>query len=134
MRIHPLYFSSALFAVLFTLSACSDAPKQPAVDAAEQAPAADASVPTTAPMEATPPAETPVVAPVTVSPYEGKIVRQPPSTGGKEDGWFFVKDGKRRWISDAAWLEKNGFQATDVIEISAEELQSIPEDMEAITP
>lgn len=62
------------------------------------------------------------------SRYEGKIVRQPPGSGGKEDGWYLVKNGMRRWISDGAWLGKNGYSPESVIEISREELQAIPED------
>lgn len=130
MRSHSLSISAAMLAALFILSACNDRSKQPVEEVVAPAPVAEAT--TAAAMEVSVPAET--VAPASASAYEGKIVRRPPSTGGKEDGWFFVKDGKRRWISDAAWLEKNGYQVTDVMEIPAEELQAIPEDMEAIAP
>lgn len=60
--------------------------------------------------------------------FDGKLVRQPPGAGGKEDGWYLVKDGKRRWISDGAWLGQNGFTPESVIEISSEDFNSILED------
>ena len=60
--------------------------------------------------------------------YEGKIVRQAPDNRGKEDGWYLVKDGKRKWITDGAWLGKNGFKAEEVLEISASDFAAIPED------
>jgi len=62
--------------------------------------------------------------------YEGKIVRQPPSNRGKDDGWYLVKNGKRSWIIDSDWLKKNGFDLSAVIEISAAEFAAIPEDPE----
>ena len=60
--------------------------------------------------------------------YEGKIVKQPSGGRGKEDGWYFVKNGKRSWIVDGGWLDTNGFKPADVIEISSVEFNSIPED------
>jgi hypothetical protein len=60
--------------------------------------------------------------------YDGKIVHQPPANRLKEDGWYLVKNGKRRWITDAGWLAKNGFQANAVIEISSADFNAIPED------
>jgi hypothetical protein len=60
--------------------------------------------------------------------YEGKIVRQPPGNRGKDDGWYLVKNGQRRWITDASWLEKNGYQAAGVIEIDSATFAAIPED------
>lgn len=117
-----------LLAAALLLVACGESPKPPVESAGVVAPA---------PAPETEPASAPagvVTKPEVVSMYEGKIVRRPPSTGGKEDGWFLVKDGKRRWISDGAWLEKNGYKASDVIEIPADDLQAIPEDGEAITP
>lgn len=60
--------------------------------------------------------------------YEGKIVHQSPANRGKEDGWYLVKDGKRRWISDGAWLAKNGYQPSEIIQIDSAEFNSIPED------
>lgn len=59
--------------------------------------------------------------------YEGKIVRQPPSNGGKKDGWFLVQDGQRRWISNTAWLHKNGYTPDMVLEISAAEFNALGE-------
>jgi hypothetical protein len=70
-------------------------------------------------------------APVASSPavkYDGKIVHQPDANRGKDDGWFLVKDGKKRWITDAKWLEPNGYKAADVIYITSEEFSAIPED------
>jgi hypothetical protein len=64
--------------------------------------------------------------------YNGKIVKQPSAGRGKEDGWFLVKNGKRSWIVDGAWLDKNGFKPTDVIEISSQQFNSIPEDPQPI--
>lgn len=60
--------------------------------------------------------------------YEGKIVRQAPGNRGKDDGWYLVKNGSRRWISDGSWLEKNGYQPSAVIEISSADFHAIPED------
>ena len=60
--------------------------------------------------------------------YDGKIVHQPAANRGKEDGWYLVKNEKRRWIADGAWLEKSGYQASAVIEISSAEFNAIPED------
>jgi hypothetical protein len=64
----------------------------------------------------------------TAQKYEGKIVAQPPAGRGKEDGWYLVKGGKRRWIIDSAWLKKNGYDAKDVRTISSAEFKAIPED------
>ncbi|TAA44349.1 hypothetical protein EAT51_02890 [Pseudoxanthomonas winnipegensis] len=64
----------------------------------------------------------------TASRYEGKIVRRPQTDGGKEDGWFLVENGKRRWIMDGAWLSEHGRSPGDVVEIPADELAKIPED------
>ena len=60
--------------------------------------------------------------------YDGKIVKQPSDNRGKQDGWFLVKNGKRSWIIDGSWLAKNGYQSIDVIEISSQQFNSIPED------
>lgn len=60
--------------------------------------------------------------------YDGKVVRQPPGAGGKAEGWYLVKDGKRRWIVRADWLPQNGLTPESVIEISSEEFNAIPED------
>jgi len=66
--------------------------------------------------------------------YEGKIVRQPPSNRGKADGWYWVHDGKRHWISNGGWLKENGFRPEDVIEIPSSDLAAIPEDDRVLRP
>jgi len=68
----------------------------------------------------------------TAQKYEGKIVAQPPAGRGKEDGWYLVKGGKRRWIIDSAWLKKNGYDVKDVLIISSAEFKAIPEDPEPL--
>ena len=73
-------------------------------------------------------AKTGAVISATAQKYEGKIVHQPTANRGKDDGWYLVKNGKRRWITDGAWLAKNGFQANAVIEISSADFNAIPED------
>jgi len=60
--------------------------------------------------------------------YGGKIVHQPAVSRSKDDSWYLVKNGKRSWIADGAWLAKNGFQPNSVIEISSAEFNAIPED------
>lgn len=65
--------------------------------------------------------------------YEGKIVRRAPQNAGKEDGWFYVSGGKRRWILDSAWLKKQGLNVQDILEINASELAKIEEDDRPIT-
>jgi hypothetical protein len=67
-------------------------------------------------------------APAAAQKYDGKIVHQPDANRGKDDGWFLVKDGKRRWIMKKEWLQQNGFKETEVIYITSEEFNSIPED------
>lgn len=64
--------------------------------------------------------------------YDGKIVRQPASNRGKEDGWYLVKNGKRSWITDGAWLAKNGYKASEVIEINSTDFNAIPEDPQTL--
>ncbi|HDS1655273.1 hypothetical protein ACNJRW_21055 [Stenotrophomonas maltophilia] len=64
--------------------------------------------------------------------YEGKVVRQPATGDGKADGWYYVTQGKRHWIINASWLDEKGLSSEDVIEITAEEFQSIPEDAQAL--
>ena len=59
--------------------------------------------------------------------FDGKIVHQPSRNRGKDDGWYLVKNGKRSWIVDGAWLAKNGFKENEVIEISSDEFNAIPE-------
>lgn len=114
-RIHMLAFS------LLAMSALVGCGKRPGADAAS------ANQPAATPSEAKTPA-----ASAPASPYEGKVVRRAPIDGSKEDGWFYVKDGKRRWIVDASWLATQGLKPEDVTEISADALQAIPEDPEAL--
>ncbi len=106
--------------IALSLAACGKSPADRAAAEGQPAPAADApaAAPTPAAAAANPMAEK----------YEGKIVRRPASDGGKEDGWFFVEQGKRRWISNGAWLAKHGRSPAEVIEIPAAELAQIPED------
>ena len=59
--------------------------------------------------------------------YDGKIVHQPSHNRGKDDGWYLVKNGKRSWIVDGSWLVKNGYKENEVIEISSDEFNAIPE-------
>ncbi len=66
--------------------------------------------------------------------YDNKIVHQPPANRGKEDGWFLVQNGKRRWITNMAWVEKNGYKPSDVIEISSDDFAAIPEDPAPLNP
>ncbi len=66
--------------------------------------------------------------------FENKIVHRPWSNGSVEDGWYFVYKGQRRWIADAKWLDKNGYKESDNVEISADELNSIPIDPMPLTP
>lgn len=60
--------------------------------------------------------------------YENQIVHQPEAGRGKDDGWFLVKDGKRRWITDDQWPAASGYDPHKVIYITPEEFSSIPED------
>jgi hypothetical protein len=64
--------------------------------------------------------------------YEGKIIHQPSNNRGKEDGLFLVQNGLRRWISSAEWIERNGFNPSDIIKIDSSEFISIYEDPEPI--
>lgn len=103
-------------ASVFLLSACGENTQE---------------APKSAPVLLEAPKSAPVLFPVTPSiaqKYDGKIVHQPGANRGKDDGWYLVKNGKRNWIADGAWLEKNGYQASAVIEISSEEFHAIPED------
>ena len=60
--------------------------------------------------------------------YDNQIVHQPEAGRGKDDGWFLVKDGMRRWITDDKWPAANGYDPHKVIYITPEEFSSIPED------
>lgn len=64
--------------------------------------------------------------------YDGKIVRQAPANRGKDDGWFLVKNGRRAWIIDGAWLGRNGYDPGSVLTIPAEEFSAIPEDPQPV--
>lgn len=102
MSFSPISVAALTLASVFMLSACGEK----AQDAAKPAAAVSA----------------------VAQKYEGKIVRQAPANRGKDDGWYLVKNGQRKWISDGAWLAKNGFDASAVIEISGAEFAAMPED------
>lgn len=57
--------------------------------------------------------------------YEGKIIRQPPGDRGVQDGLFLVKGGKRYWISNGAWVIKNGFDYKAVVVVPSVEFNAI---------
>ena len=107
-----------VLAIALGLAACGKSPAERAAAEGQPAPAAENPAAEPAPAAANPVAEK----------YEGKIVPRPASDGGKEDGWFFVEQGKRRWISNGAWLAEHGRSPAEVIEIPAAELAQIPED------
>lgn len=119
--------------VLLALAGCGQSPAERAAENNEStAPAAAAE---TAPTD-TAPAAAAAAAPAVESPaekYEGKIVRRPSSEGGKQDGWFYVTEGKRYWIVDPGWLKTKNLTPADVIVITPEELQAIPEDAQALS-
>lgn len=60
--------------------------------------------------------------------YEAKIVHQHAANRGKNDGLFLVKWSTRHWIEDAKWIGNNGYNSTDIIEISSEDFNAIAED------
>jgi SAM-dependent methyltransferase len=64
-----------------------------------------------------------------IAKYEGKIVKQPAAGRGKEDGWYLVKNGKKRWIQDASRLIESGLSISQVIQIDSLAFNSIPEDI-----
>lgn len=64
----------------------------------------------------------------TAQRYEGKIVMQPPANRGKEDGWYLVQGGKRKWIINAEWLARNNLDPKNNVRISSAEFNAIPED------
>jgi len=74
----------------------------------------------------------PAVDKAILSKYEGKIIKQPAAGRSKEDGWFLVLNGKKRWIIDGSWLDANGFKPEDVIEIPSSDFNGIPEDPDPI--
>lgn len=108
----------ALMALAVLMTACG---KQGAPAPAAEAPAA---------VEAPAQAATPV-APVgadAAAKYDNQIIHQPEGGRGKDDGWFLVKEGKRRWITDDKWPAANGYDPTKVVYVTPEEFNSIPED------
>lgn len=113
-------------------AASEQAPEQPSQTDSEQVPAtAPADVGTSPAM----PAEnvhandaTTDIASAAAVKYDNQIVHQPEGGRGKDDGWFLVKDGKRRWITDDQWPAANGYDPYKVIYITPEEFYSIPED------
>ena len=109
-----------------TIAGCG---KRPGADNATAPPAAATATAAT-PASSASSAQTQPSAPASL--YEGKIVRRPPTDGSKEDGWFLVENGKRRWIMNSSWLTANGRSPADVIVISAAELAKIPEDPRAL--
>lgn len=57
--------------------------------------------------------------------YEGKIIRQPAGDRGVQDGLFLVKGGKRYWISNGAWVTKNGYDYKAVVVVPSVEFSAI---------
>ncbi|MEJ2789122.1 MULTISPECIES: hypothetical protein [unclassified Pseudoxanthomonas] len=116
MQVHRTVVMASL--ILF-VAACAEPATPPASEpVVEPAPEASAQ-PVPAPVEA--------AAPTAAQKYEGKIIKRPAAQGGKEDGWYVVKDGERRWIRDSSWLSQNGFKPEDVIQVTVEEFDSIAE-------
>lgn len=113
------YRAVMVTASIMLVAACS----QPAPPAATSTP----SEPAVAPAAEQAPAPVEAAAPTVGQKYEGKIIKKPAAEGGKEDGWYLVKDGERRWIRDSAWLGQNGFKAEDVVQVTEEEFDGIPE-------
>ena len=128
LRFRLMLFSGAYIAALAGCSGQQDAPADPSL------------VPATAV------AQVAVVEPAAVAPvvveaasanpvgeaamkYDNQIVHQHESGRGKDDGWFLVKEGKRRWITDDKWPAANGYDPQKVIYITSEEFYSIPEDL-----
>lgn len=60
--------------------------------------------------------------------YDNQIIQQPEGGRGKDDGWFLVKEGKRRWITDDKWPAANGYDPTKRAYVTTEEFYAIPED------
>lgn len=110
--------AALLSASIVLLAACSQ-PSSPPVASIPSEPVAAPTVPE--------PASVAPATPTAAQNYEGKIIKRPAAEGGKEDGWYFVKNGERRWIRDSAWLGQNGFKPEDVVQVTAEEFGAIPE-------
>jgi len=65
--------------------------------------------------------------------YENKIVHQTPANRpGIDDGAFLVKNGKRFWIANGAWVTKNGYAKNTEVEISSTDFYSIPLDSKVL--
>lgn len=61
-----------------------------------------------------------------VSPYENLIVKRP-GTSSEDGKVYLVREGKKRWVVNAAWFAANGYRfPEDVREIPAAELDAIP--------
>ncbi|WP_448141934.1 hypothetical protein [Stenotrophomonas bentonitica] len=114
--------------VLLALAGCGQSPSERTAESSEPAPAAA----TAQPEAAAPAATAPPAADGVAAKYEGKVVRRPHSDSSKQDGWFYVTEGKRFWIGDSGWLKSKGMTPADIVEITAEELQAIPEDAEVL--
>jgi hypothetical protein len=55
------------------------------------------------------------------------VVCQKPAGRGREDGWFYVSGGVRSWIPDGNWLKQKNLSPADVIEITSDEFDAIPD-------
>ena len=55
------------------------------------------------------------------------MIRRASSATGKEGGWYFVEDGRRRWVLDAGWMAAHGFSIGEVLPIDDSEFDAIPE-------
>jgi hypothetical protein len=61
--------------------------------------------------------------------YEGELIsQQPANRPGIEDGLYLVKNGKKIWIANSAWLKKNGYADKKTQIISSTEFNLIPKD------
>lgn len=58
--------------------------------------------------------------------YDGKVVHKTAGRG-REDGWFYVSEGMRSWIPDGNWLKQRNLTPADVIEITSEDFDAIPD-------
>jgi hypothetical protein len=134
-----LVFVIAFVGVLAACDPQKDAPaSDPSASDPQQAMSADASATASpaakehASQENPSPSSAPSPAPAAPSAaalkYDNQIVHQPEAGRGKDDGWFLVKDGKRRWITDDQWPAANGYDPHSVIYITKDEFYSIPED------
>ena len=134
LRFRSLLLSGACIAVLAGCGGSQDTP--PAVDSsttatAEPQPVVAGPATTTTPVVESPAAgtvaRTGAVSEAAIK-YDNQIVHQHEGGRGKDDGWFLVKEGKRRWITDDQWPGANGYDPYKVIYITSEEFYSIPED------